>query len=423
ASRECPTCLEQYDHRDHRVRMVQCGHSQCTACLRAQFMNGRITCCTCRATHTYQSVDSIPINYIAENMKEEMDKLKNQEAAPLALPKLHKGICEEHASYNLFWCNTHHKWICSHCSVTEHPRGECEVIAIRKQFEKDKVSTKSKIYEQIKQLLDTKNNVDFSIDEVGKQKKEENKNIKKMKEEMEELKKQIVLKESYVSVLHTQHTKLQAITQECEEKKSKLEKVLDHFDHVSTFKELSVENTNTESLINVIVNWRKGLNEDKDLSQLSKTNLPKMLEHLKKTTNPQEKKTIMNDAKKVLLQRLKKTKVSVKKEIGNSTYFSSIEERQGCIVVNSLQNNRSLATDSSVFEYDDVMRLTTRPPSAFLQLSHHGTNLGCLHIRLDGLPGCVQQYQELATGSSGRGSYRGARFGWIYNKGEPGERV
>ncbi|CAL4064431.1 unnamed protein product [Meganyctiphanes norvegica] len=73
--------------------------------------------------------------------------------------------------------------------------------------------------------------------------------------------------------------------------------------------------------------------------------------------------------------------------------------------------------------YDDVMSLTTRPLVAFLQLNHRGTNLGCLHIRLDGLPGYVQQYQELATGSSGRGSYRGARFDIIGNNGEPGERV
>ncbi|CAL4157077.1 unnamed protein product, partial [Meganyctiphanes norvegica] len=112
-----------------------------------------------------------------------------------------------------------------------------------------------------------------------------------------------------------------------------------------------------------------------------------------------------------------------KKKIGSSNYFSSIEERQGCIVVNSLQPNLSLGTDSSLLEYDDVMRLTGTPPEVFLKLSYRNINLGDLHIRLDGLPGHVQQFLELSTGSRGRGSYKGARIENIYNKGYPGENL
>ncbi|CAL4080787.1 unnamed protein product, partial [Meganyctiphanes norvegica] len=175
-SRLCPTCSEEYDNEDHRVRMLQCGHSQCTSCMQAQFTNHSIRCPSCRATHTFPNLDSIPINYIAENMKEEIDKLKNQntlflerDAAPLA-PKLHKGICEEHDAIKVFRCNTHHEWLCSHCTVTEHPRGDCDVIPIRKQFEKDKVLTKSKIAKILKNIDDTKSDITFSIGEVDEQK-------------------------------------------------------------------------------------------------------------------------------------------------------------------------------------------------------------------------------------------------------------
>ncbi|CAL4133744.1 unnamed protein product, partial [Meganyctiphanes norvegica] len=271
-SRECPTCFSEFASGDHRVRILQCGHSQCTNCIRAQFFNGRITCASCRAIHTYTSIDSIPINYIAEKMKEDIDRLKNQvamlvdnEAVPLE-PKLNKGICKEYGAYKLFWCNEHHVWICSHCSITDHPKGYCEIIPIRKQFENEKVLTKSKIYEELKLLKNTMNEAKHSIDGVNKQTEEEKNNVKKMKYEIETFRKIISDIEKEVSVLNAKNSKLYAIKQDCDKKKSELEKVLTSFHNVSTFNELDAEKIKCVSLINEYENWRKGLEEDKDLS-------------------------------------------------------------------------------------------------------------------------------------------------------------
>ncbi|CAL4211916.1 unnamed protein product, partial [Meganyctiphanes norvegica] len=292
-SRECPTCLEEYDSRDHRVRILQCGHSQCTSCMRAQFSGGRITCASCRATHVYTNIESIPICYIAEKYKEEMD------AAPLA-PKLHKGICEEHASFKLFWCNKHHEWICTHCSVTEHPRGDCDIISIKKQFDSDKVLKKSKIYEEIKHLDHIKNEATLSIEEkethIKKMKdeiEEEQNHIKKKQDEIEAIRLIISQKEREVSVINHTNSKLHTIQQDCEKKKSALENISSSFHNVRTFKELDVENEKCLSRINTYIKWRKGLEEDKDLSLKISSNLPILLEKLKKSTNIHgEKSTI-----------------------------------------------------------------------------------------------------------------------------------
>ncbi|CAL4250537.1 unnamed protein product [Meganyctiphanes norvegica] len=126
----------------------------------------------------------------------------------------------------------------------------------------------------------------------------------------------------------------------------------------------------------------------------------------------------------MLKQGVKETKMYATKKIGNTKYFSSIKQRKGSIILNSLQQNLSLDTDSSVFEYDNVMRLAADPPVVFLKLTYGRKNLGFLHICLDGLPRHAQQFMELATGSSSRGSYINARFDKrIYEKGKPGEYV
>ncbi|CAL4080785.1 unnamed protein product, partial [Meganyctiphanes norvegica] len=154
-----------------------------------------------------------------------------------------------------------------------------------------------------------------------------------------------------------------------------------------------------------------------------KNKLQNTLEQLKKSTSSEEKKPLIYAVKKMLQERIKKKKIYATKKIGNSNYFSLIEDKNGCIVVNSLQINTSLSTNLSVFEYDDVMGLSATPPVVFLQLSYRGTIIGDLHISLDGRPGHAQQFLELCTGSSGRGSYRGARFDYIGNKSRLWEAV
>ncbi|CAL4166413.1 unnamed protein product, partial [Meganyctiphanes norvegica] len=78
------------------------------------------------------------------------------------------------------------------------------------------------------------------------------------------------------------------------------------------------------------------------------------------------------------------------------------------IVLNSLKQNLSPGTCSSVIEYDDVIILAPTPHVVFLTLNQGSTILGSLHIRLDGQPRRAQQFLELSTGRSGRGSYRNA---------------
>ncbi|CAL4185159.1 unnamed protein product, partial [Meganyctiphanes norvegica] len=413
ASSECPTCCTDYDGGEHRVRILHCGHSQCTSCIQAQFSNMRITCALCRTRHNYPDLDSIPVNYIAETLLGEKD------AAPQA-PKLHKGICEEHATYKLFWCNTHHEWICMHCSISNHPTGNCEVIPIKKMFENDKESIISNIFKQVNQLENAESEIKLSINEVYKLKEEEIGNIKKIKEEIDKLKKSIDQKERDVAVLNARHSKYVSSIKECKRKKSNLEDLIPHVQGISTFKELDFEKEMCALVFKGYENWKTELEEDKTVSLFNRFELPDMIETLNKLENTEEKNAMAQEIKKMLLQKVKRRKMYAKKNIGNTKYYSSIEQRDGCLILKELQPKVS-----PVLEFDDIMGLVRSPPVAFFTMAHRRRRftLGCIHITLDGPPRYIQQFLDLATGNSGRGSWRASGFDRLLNKGHPGERV
>ncbi|CAL4146493.1 unnamed protein product, partial [Meganyctiphanes norvegica] len=264
SSRECPTCCHDYDSEHHRVRILSCGHSQCTSCMRAQFANSRITCSTCRTIHTYDNVNKIPVCYIAEILFGEKD------AAPL-IPKLNKGICEDHAAYKLFWCSTHKQWICPHCSVIDHPRGDCDIIQIKKQLENDKNVMKLNVSEEIKHLDSTDKEVKLVRDELDKKKKEDENQIKKMKEEIDKLTKLITQKEKDISLVKVKQSKVNTLTQDCKKKKGELENLMTRICDVNDYKELDLEMDKSASIINRFENWKQGLKDEACSQELGKT--------------------------------------------------------------------------------------------------------------------------------------------------------
>ncbi|CAL4104571.1 unnamed protein product, partial [Meganyctiphanes norvegica] len=264
ASRECPTCCNEYNDGDHRVRVLSCGHSQCTSCVRAQYSLGKITCAACRRIHAYINWTSIPINYIAEKMKEVIDNLKEEN---ILVPKLHKGMCAEHSAYKLFWCNTHNEWICPHCFITSHPKGDCCVIPIGEKLTKFKELMISNLYQEIKHFDNTEREVTLSMVKVSKQAEIKTGQVKKAKEEIENLKKSISRKEKEISVLNAKQKNLNVIANQCNKKKCELEGVMTRLHGVSSFKELDLEDKKITSIISDrYETWRKEVKEKKELS-------------------------------------------------------------------------------------------------------------------------------------------------------------
>ncbi|CAL4127055.1 unnamed protein product, partial [Meganyctiphanes norvegica] len=242
-SRECPTCCSVYDSGNHRIRILSCGHSQCTNCMRAQFCNRQITCPSCRSIHIYTDINSIPVCYIAETLFGEKD------AAPLT-PKLHKGICEDHATYKLFWCSTHKQWLCTHCSVIKHPRGECNIIPIIKQLENSTHLIKSNIHEKLKHLDNTVSELKLINVELNKQFQKENGQLKKMETEYDKLTSSISQKEKHLDILKDQQSQLNALAQDCKMNKSELENIVTRLCDVKKFEDLHLENEKSAAIIN-----------------------------------------------------------------------------------------------------------------------------------------------------------------------------
>ena len=72
----CPLCLEPYDTKDHLAKFLPCLHTYCQTCLqRLAGGKPKFKCPNCQGliTLTGGNVESLPNNFIVENLKEYQD--------------------------------------------------------------------------------------------------------------------------------------------------------------------------------------------------------------------------------------------------------------------------------------------------------------------------------------------------------------
>ncbi|CAL4072446.1 unnamed protein product, partial [Meganyctiphanes norvegica] len=129
---------------------------------------------------------------------------------------------------------------------------------------------------------------------------------------------------------------LDAFANEFNKRKLELEDLLRRLHDVTSFKELDLEDTKYTSIIsNRYETWRKDVKVNKKLSRSDELSV--MIEKIKKITNSQEKMAMIGEAEEILHRSVKSRKVYVKKNIENTKYYSSLEEKDGDIFFNSLQ--------------------------------------------------------------------------------------
>ncbi|CAL4161991.1 unnamed protein product, partial [Meganyctiphanes norvegica] len=145
---ECPICNSWYSVTDEklRVRSLGCGHSMCTSCLQRIHQRNSVTCPTCRFVHKTVSVDRIPICFAMESVIQSRDLYEGS-------PILNGGLCQKHATMKLFYCDTCKMFICAHCTILDHPRGDKHtIIDIKAEFSKNKSCNASSVDDEIKNL-------------------------------------------------------------------------------------------------------------------------------------------------------------------------------------------------------------------------------------------------------------------------------
>ncbi|XP_042859661.1 uncharacterized protein LOC122245748 isoform X2 [Penaeus japonicus] len=64
---ECQVCLEIYNDRAKRPRVLPCGHTFCSLCIGDLLRDGSVLCPNCRAKHSASTVDVFPVVFIVED--------------------------------------------------------------------------------------------------------------------------------------------------------------------------------------------------------------------------------------------------------------------------------------------------------------------------------------------------------------------
>ncbi|CAL4108336.1 unnamed protein product [Meganyctiphanes norvegica] len=112
SSLECQICCCEFDECKHRPRILSCGHTFCSICLKKLLIEDVITCPNCQNLHAAENVENIKINYLIENL------LSPNDLKAINLDTGYK--CKEHYYELNFFCETHKEWICRDCTVIKH---------------------------------------------------------------------------------------------------------------------------------------------------------------------------------------------------------------------------------------------------------------------------------------------------------------
>ncbi|CAL4079422.1 unnamed protein product, partial [Meganyctiphanes norvegica] len=254
---ECPICNSWYSVTDDqlRVRSLGCGHSMCTSCLQRMHQRNSVTCPTCRYVHQTDSVDRIPICFIMESVIQSRDLSESS-------PVLNGGLCQKHATMKLFYCDTCKMFICAHCTVLDHPRGdEHKIIDIQAALSNKKSSNVSNIDCEIKDLQDVQNIIKDRLNILDDEKAIHSSLLQGFENVMSQIQKN-------VADVDAQHAMETVLMQEVQQKMNHLSLVKLQFTITETLTELSAAEQDCSTSVREARDWINCNKDSQDFSQL-----------------------------------------------------------------------------------------------------------------------------------------------------------
>lgn len=147
-SSACKICFHQLEGPDRRPRFLGCGHAFCTSCLSKIIYNDKVKCPLCfQIQGNLKSVEDLPIAFALEEMVGAMSISKPKvppKPKDWSVPKHSRNQdddsqCTEHKFNCMFYCETHHVFICHVCTIVEHPNNKCSVITKQEAIDQKKV--------------------------------------------------------------------------------------------------------------------------------------------------------------------------------------------------------------------------------------------------------------------------------------------
>ncbi|KAB7496257.1 hypothetical protein Anas_08480, partial [Armadillidium nasatum] len=177
----CKVCQEPFGNNILTPRVLNCGHTFCTGCLKVVIKESPF-CPDCRLPIKDKDVTNVPVVYIVKQLIESIKELNKRNiengiaylAEDCNLYEAHSGVhlnrdsnsfpsvgtCPLHIAPQQFWCNTCCLWICGSCAFLDHSQStglniiSCHIVTASKHFK----NLKSKQIERInEQLLELRN--------------------------------------------------------------------------------------------------------------------------------------------------------------------------------------------------------------------------------------------------------------------------
>lgn len=110
---ECRVCSNLYNTSDRCPRILRCGHTYCSTCLKTLAGKKGVECPECRKHHKVRLVSAISRNLSMEEVMEHVGLLAPSEDTA--------GLCTQHKAFPLyFYCRDHETWICYMCRRQTH---------------------------------------------------------------------------------------------------------------------------------------------------------------------------------------------------------------------------------------------------------------------------------------------------------------
>ncbi|CAL4230361.1 unnamed protein product, partial [Meganyctiphanes norvegica] len=120
---ECIVCFSRYDDKEQRPRVLHCGHTLCSKCLKTAIRGNTKMCPKCIQKYSALNVKDLPVNFSLENM---MKSANTSDKLP---------ECAEHQLLVSHRCFTHKAWVCQSCLKEDHSSEACTIITINEQLD------------------------------------------------------------------------------------------------------------------------------------------------------------------------------------------------------------------------------------------------------------------------------------------------
>ncbi|CAL4065181.1 unnamed protein product [Meganyctiphanes norvegica] len=379
---ECSICLHNFDDKQHRPRVLPCGHSICSYCIDTTITAGSRRCPTCRTPHNVTQSTHLVINFSLEEAAlqklsiESVERFQDSNASITNMCQIHSGVPLH------FICTLHKVEICHSCTVLDHRKETCKLVSIKDEIKakKDKILTEIETLTTVTNgaITELKSQIKYADNTITSHKQD----IKEKESEVRLLLAEIDHLQQKVDVEEDKKNKISSAIFETDKKQQMLERVANKIAEASTLTSVSSACKVVKIKMAELQIWQNKIQESFHLKIITDMDLKKVKDKSISVYVLQDEDGIRRSA--ILSQHNEKTHMT------------------------ALSKENELPEETANLPIYDIYQQIKTNPEVFLTLSIQDMILGTVYITVNDTP-YGKQFLALALGSHGS-SYKGSSF-------------